>query len=48
MTPITIPSYGGTGSVRWNRGLQARFLHSMLHSKRACDLLMLRVTTPAL
>src|SRR5690554_3699034 len=33
--------------VRWNRGLQSRFLHSMLHSKRACDLLMLRDVTPA-
>jgi len=33
--------------VRWNRGLQSRFLHSMLHSNRACDLLMLRDTTPA-
>ena len=33
--------------VRWNRALQSRFLHPMLHSKRACDLLILRGTTPA-
>jgi hypothetical protein len=25
--------------VRWNRVLQSRFLHSMPHGKRACDLL---------
>ena len=30
--------------VRWNQGLQSRFLHSMLHSNRACDSLMLRDT----
>jgi hypothetical protein len=25
--------------VRWNRVLQSRFLHSLSHDKRACDLL---------
>ena len=30
----------------WNQGLQSRFLHSLPHGKRACDLLMLRITNP--
>src|SRR5690606_12809431 len=36
--------YGSCSSVQTP---QSRFLHSMLHSKRACDLLMLRDVTPA-
>jgi hypothetical protein len=34
-------------SVRQYRNLQSRFLHSIPHGKRACDLLMLRAVTPA-
>ena len=33
--------------VRWNQGLQSRFLHCMPRGKPACDLLVLRGVTPA-
>src|SRR5690606_24228957 len=33
--------------VRWNRGLQSRFLQCMPHGKPPCDLLTLRGVTPA-
>src|SRR5690606_37891703 len=33
--------------VRWNRGLQSRFLQCVPHGKPPCDLLTLRGVTPA-
>jgi hypothetical protein len=33
--------------IRWNRGLQSRFLQCKPHGKPLCDLLVLRDTTPA-
>src|SRR5690606_12056000 len=33
--------------VRWNRGLQSRFLQCMPHGEPPCDLLTLRDVTPA-